>query len=128
MRKRQAYAERRIGEHDLGQRDDAVNLNAATLLIRSLDSAERTLVCFTRNDDWVLMVAGGPTKGVVSLVDPNGVSSTLAGEFDGPRIDLCCGGQWADFDAKFVVSLEMAETAMDLFTQNAESTLVWHQD
>ena len=100
-------------------------------MLLKLDSREHTLFCLVRPDGWTLMIGGGPASVVVSLADPDGHSSTLVSgalAAGGPNVDLCAGGQWADFAPDDVVPVAMAETALRRFFDGQEADLDWKPD
>ncbi|MBT8457757.1 MAG: hypothetical protein HKO95_18625 [Rhodobacteraceae bacterium] len=123
-----ASLDHRVGALDHGKEWSDVDLAAAIALVEKLDSNAHTLACFRRKDDRTLMIGGGPQRTVVGLIDPDGNSVTLCGDGSGPRVPLCAGGQWADFEAGDTVERSRAIECLRRFFAGDEQSLGWRPD
>jgi len=79
---------------------DCKNVAQAIGLVGRLDGKRHTMLNFDNGTGWCLTVAGGADFYVVVKSDSNQNSVTLVNEAPATtaRMDLCCGGQLADFE------------------------------
>lgn len=88
--------------------------------IRALDGATRTLVVVLLDDGQRLTVAGGPARCVVEIdVDGQHRHAVVEPCVDDEPVQLCAGGQTADFPAKLCVPRNSAIEAARAFVLEA---------
>lgn len=95
-----------------------------------LNGQKHTLVSIERADGWQLCVGGGGADFVVTLSSQYDENFTLlnpSGD-DGSVVELCAGGQFADFSRNvFVGEVEASKTIHNFFF-GKEMELNWEQN
>lgn len=90
-----------------------------------LDGVQHTLFSAQCNDK-TLMIGGGDKAFVVTLDDDN-VSKTLLNPIHDryKMIELCAGGQYAEYPVSLVVEKPDAANALKCFYTNSQESLDW---
>ncbi|WP_163836662.1 hypothetical protein [Spartinivicinus ruber] len=106
------------------------DIEQAVDLLNMLDGKQHTLLSIERHDGWELHIGGGPDWFIVTAVSSSGKNLTLLnlGGDDSDTIELCAGGQFADFPKSIVVGKEMAKDAVLNFYEENEKILDWEYE
>ncbi|MCX4030268.1 hypothetical protein H0A36_28915 [Endozoicomonas sp. SM1973] len=105
-------------------------MEKAVSLLNTLDGQMHTLLCVERNDNWQLQIGGGPDSFVVTAIDPTEKNLTLL-NFDGDDdefVELCTGGQYAEFTTSIVVDKNTAILAIEKYYNGDEENLDWEYE
>lgn len=107
-----------------------VDESEARLLLEKLNGREHTLISFYRADESVLMIGGGPDFYIINLASTDSHYYSLKNIENNSSgfIEICAGGQYADFTKDIVVSKSMADLAVKMFYMNEERSLEWIED
>lgn len=106
------------------QKDKALDMS------NMLDGHKHTLLSLERSDKSRLYVGGGADWCIVTCTTAKNENLTLVnlhGEED-ETIELCAGGQFADFPKSIVVNKHMATKVIDSFFEDNESYLEWEKE
>ena len=79
----------------------------ALLNLDLLDGNKHTLLSFEREDGWYMHIGGGQRYFIVTIISPDGKSLTLINPNGRDEaVELCAGGQYAEFPQTIVVEKE----------------------
>ena len=117
----------RDGIHNIDSEYIDIDLVEAKKILDSLDGQKHTLLCMERDDGWIMNIGGGKEFFVVTLssnqdenltlFDPNGSESVT--------VELCAGGQYADYPSMIVTDAVTAKNALESFFLRNEMNLSW---
>ncbi len=119
--------DQRAGVHCEELTYDAVNPQQIVDIIDRLDGSKHTLVSLDRGDGWQMCIGGGAVSFIVTRSSEDDQNFTLPNE-DGTlekEVELCVGGQYAEFSESIVVNKDLACQAMILFFDRKENELTW---
>ena len=101
-------------------------ISQAMRALDSLDGHRHTLLSLVRPDNWCLMVGGGPTYFVATLGrDSDNLTFHNTSVDQTARIELCAGGQHADFAARNCTDREGAAQLIEGFFAGRERDFTW---
>lgn len=121
-------------DNTLGNRHDSLVEHDATIELASqqldlLDGKNHTLLMLEREDGVQMLVGGGRVKFVVTLASEDDncyvLNNAQAVNVDTNEVELCAGGQYADFPLKNVVEKIDAYQAVEYFYKRTEMELSW---
>lgn len=120
----------RIKNNNFEKKYTSVPINEALLFLEKLNGKEHTLLSFYREDGAVLMAGGGPQFYIINLTSKDSHYYSLKNieEANFGIIELCAGGQHADFSKNIVISKYFAEAAIKKFYSHEEQLLQWIED
>jgi hypothetical protein len=110
---------------------DNIFINEALLLLKKLDGKKHTIFSLEREDDFTLCVGGGSQFFIITIMNKDGDSKTLLNPLKHEKdktIELCAGGQYADFPDKFVIDIDSVINAVKSFYLNQEEKMKWEKD
>lgn len=107
-----------------------IKLNEALLLLKNLDGKKHTMLSLERKDNFILCIGGGNQFFIVTISNENSDSKTLLNPLSNESkiIEICAGGQYADFPDKFVVDLDLINKVVKHFYVNQEEKMNWEND
>lgn len=113
--------------------DSAPTWSTVVEALMALDGCEQTLICLERTGGTRLMIGGGSAGRYVvnCLLDQETQENYLLVNRTpaGPAMELCCGGQTAQYPARHCVDLSLAMEAVDHFcrTGSMAPDLLWEE-
>ena len=108
---------------------DNGKLELALSLLDKLDGGKHTLLTIERNDGCLICVGGGDNGYIVTLSSKTGDNKTLYNNNNqNNTIELCAGGQYADFPEDIVVDKDTASNTVRHFFFETEITLNWKEE
>jgi hypothetical protein len=122
----QLTADCRTGVHNQDIETANADLDLALSWLERLDGKRHTLINLERSEGSCLMIGGGPSWYVVVFDDgkKNLTLQNTAG-LEAEMIELCAGGQYAEYPKSFCVDQKQAAHAVRLFFEGNESCAVW---
>lgn len=99
--------------------------------LQMLNGSNHTLLSIERKDKCRMNVGGGPLFFIVNFTTSAGDNMTLLNpEEDNSEeiVELCAGGQYAEFPKSIVVDINNAIKSVVLFYEENEKTLNWNQE
>ncbi len=91
--------------------------------LEKLDGNHHTLLSLERNDGAIMLIGGGNEQYIVTVTCRDNILTLLANEVGTDEIELCAGGQYANFPPQIVVEKNLAQTALNQFYDFKENTL-----
>ena len=102
----------------------------AVAAVEKLNGCEHTLLSMERSDGWQLCVGGGGAGFIVTLSSVDDRNFTLLNPDgdDGNVVELCAGGQFAEYPRSIVVDKDEVSKAVVDFFLGKEMELNWEGD
>ncbi|PWQ99703.1 hypothetical protein [Leucothrix arctica] len=99
-------------------------------VLHTLNGNTHTMLSLEREDEVRLDIGGGPDFFIVTCTKKNGQGLTLLNPIkeSGNTIELCAGGQYADFPVEIVVDESVASDAIISFYKKNEQSLDWEKE
>ncbi len=121
-----AILDKRQGVKIVEQTYEVTLVSEATNIVGMLDGAVHTLAYFERADGSTLMVGGGRQHCIVTFTG-GGQNLTLASDAEAKDdlIEICASGQYGEYPAEIVCSVDQANTAVTKFYEVNEAILKW---
>ncbi|WP_454254159.1 hypothetical protein [Pseudomonas sp. Marseille-Q8238] len=109
---------------------DCCSSEQAIDALYKMDGRQHTLLVLERNDGWQLCIGGGGREFVVTLSSRSDENFTLLNPNEGGEelVELCAGGQFAEFPREIVVDRELVGTVIHKFFNKEEGFLNWMLD
>ena len=106
-----------------------VKHDLAVSLLSLLDGGSHTLITLEREDGYVVNIGGGPGQYVFTMTSNTEDNYTLINQSETElhTIELCAGGQFADFSGNLVVDFSTANEALGNFFSRTEMKLAWER-
>jgi hypothetical protein len=126
-----ASLDNRIGTANEETFIDDITIDKAILLLRSLDGKKHTMLSLTRENKITLCIGGGNLFFIVTLINKSGDSKTLlktANNTQNKMVEICAGGQFADFPDKFIVDFDVVKKVVENFYLGQEDKINWEED
>ena len=122
----QLIADNREGVHNQEVKIDFVDKNVAMKWLVKLDGSQHTLLSFKREDDWSLMIGGGPIQYIITLGDGTNdfTFHTPSGKGE-EMVELCAGGQFGEFPQSICATKHQAAQVIADFFDGKENKGSW---